>query len=124
MPTEIWTAIISGVAGLAAGSAVTAWANWGIEKRRMARQRTYDLLDSWRTGIASIGGRESTDVPETPWYDTPWYDTLRQYLSDDTRRGLEKPRTAYVSTDTSRSPIRNILTAEVDRIEREWKLRP
>lgn len=82
MPTEVWTALISGVVGLATGSVATAWANWGIEKRRLKVKRRYELLDSWRTGIASFDNFDDLKViGPTP----DWYETLRPHLSEITR---------------------------------------
>jgi hypothetical protein len=117
MPT-VWTAIISGVFGIAAGSAVTAWAQWGIEKRRMKRQRQYNLLDSWRTGVADLWSDDHTKA-----LGMPWYETLRPYLSDDVRSRLEKPRTLLVTPGSGRG-IKDLFTGEVDRIELEWGIRP
>jgi hypothetical protein len=88
MPTEVWTAIISGVAGVVTGSAVTAWAKWRIEKRRLKLQRRYALLESWRGGIAGIGAEFGVNP-----LNTSWYETLRPYLAEDVLRQLEKPRT-------------------------------
>jgi hypothetical protein len=119
MPTAVWTAIIGGVFGLVTGSAVTAWVKWPIDKRRMKRQRQYEPIDTWRTGIAAITGLDHSDA-----LNTPWYDTLRQYLSDDMRTRLEKPRTSYISIGSDRPPVRVMLAGEVDRIERQWGLRP
>jgi hypothetical protein len=117
MPTALWTAIISGVVGLVTGSAVTAWAQWGIEKRRLKLQRRYQLLDSWRTGIAESGGEYSGNP-----LNTPWYETLRPYLRKDFVAEVERPR-YWIIPSESRG-VKNVFTDEVDRIEREWGLRP
>jgi hypothetical protein len=117
MPTEVWTAIISGVAGVVTGSAVTAWAKWPIEKRRLKLQRRYALLESWRTGISEIGAEFGVNA-----LNTPWYEKLRPYLAEDVLRQLEKPRTYVVPSESGRE-VKNVFTREVDRIEREWGLR-
>jgi hypothetical protein len=117
MPTEVLTAIISGVVGVVTGSAVTAWAKWGIEKRRLKLERRYALLDSWRNGIAEIGA----DFGLNP-LSAPWYETLRPYLAKDVLAQLERPRT-YIIPSPKRG-IKDVFTPEVDRIEREWGLRP
>ena len=57
----------------------------------------YDLLDSWRTGIASM---ETEDLTE--FLAAPWYDTLRPYMSDSKRKALEKPRTFHDPAENGR----------------------
>jgi hypothetical protein len=118
MPTAVWTAIISGLFGLATGSGATAWVQWGIEKRRLKLQRRYDLLDSWRTGIASIepGNPQDFVVRQR------WCVTLSPYLSDAGRARLENPRTVIVPSDSA-GGLKDLFTGEVERIEREWGLR-
>jgi hypothetical protein len=118
MPAAVWTAIIGAVGGFASGSVVAAWANWGIEKRRLNRQRQYALLDSWRSGIASQGNAGHTSALQTPWYET-----LRPHLAADVLARLEQPNTIIVSLGSPRG-TKGLFTGEVDRIEREWKLRP
>jgi hypothetical protein len=66
----MWSEIITGVLGLAGGASVTAWAKWPIEKRRLTRQRRYELLDTWRSGIASPDSGNHSDALGTPWYET------------------------------------------------------
>lgn len=118
MPAAVWTAIIGVVGGFASGSAVAAWANWGIEKRRLNRQRQYALLDSWRSGIASLGNASYHAA-----FHTPWYETLRPHLAADVVARLERPNTVIVNPGSARFS-KNLFTGEVDRIEREWNLRP
>ena len=113
----MWSQIITGLISGAFGF-LTAWAVWPIEKRRKALDRQYQLLDSWRAGIATF------DDDQTIALSTPWYDTLRQYLSADARTHFEKPRTTFVSLKSARPPRRNLLSSEVDRIERGWGLAP
>lgn len=122
MTSEIWAAVIGGVAGLASGvvaSLLAPWANWSIEKRRLKRQRRYGLLDRWRQGIASA---EDAD-DHTTFLTTEWYETLRPHLSSEARKQLEAERTWILPSDSGRG-VRNSFTGEVDRIEREWGLRP
>jgi hypothetical protein len=54
-----------------------------------------------------------------------WYETLRPYLPQSKRELLETPNTTFVSGDSGMGRgIRGLFTSEVDRIEREWNLRP
>ena len=110
--------LVAGLASGAVASLLAPWAHWSIEKRRLARQRKYSLLDSWRTGIASMETEDHTE-----FLATPWYETLRPYLSASEREALEAPRTFYIPADTGRG-VKDLFTGEVDRIEREWGLRP
>jgi hypothetical protein len=122
MASEVWTAVIGGVSGLVSGaiaSLVAPWANWSIEKRREDRRRRYDLLDSWRTGIASMPVEASHDE----YIRRDWYETLRPHLGKDVLGWLEKPRTLIVRPETGRG-LKDLFTGEVDRIESEWGLRP
>lgn len=121
MPTEVWTALISGVVGLATGSVATAWANWGIEKRRLKVKRRYELLDSWRTGIASFDNFDDLKViGPTP----DWYETLRPHLSERSRELIgRRAKRATVLPRESRGR-KDVIAGEIDRIEREWGLKP
>lgn len=119
----MWTAVIGGVAGLATGtisSLIAPWAKWSIEKRRIDRQRRYDLLDSWRTGIAEVPVQASHDE----YLRRGWYKTLRPHLARDVLDRLETPNTAIVVVPGTGRGLRNLFTGEVDRIEHEWGLRP
>jgi hypothetical protein len=117
----LWPAIIGGVAGLATGavSALGApWAKWGVDKRHMKLERQYELLDSWRAGITTMS---PTDLNSA--LSTDWFERLRPFLSKDLREEIDVPRKISVAPDTSRG-FKDKLAAEVDRIEREWGLRP
>lgn len=82
------------------------------EQRRLRRE----LIESWRAGISDLEG------PAGGALDTLWYETLRPHLAADVRDGLERPRTFHIPSDTRRAG-RDAFTREVDRIEREWRLR-
>jgi hypothetical protein len=119
MPAGVWTAIIGGAAGLASGavaSLIAPWVNWGIEKRRLKRKRRYDLLDSWRAGIASWDGRDHTEA-----VGTSRYETLRPHLKNDVRGQVERQRTVIIAPESGRK-LKDLFTGEVDRIEHEWGL--
>jgi hypothetical protein len=131
---EIWAGVIGGVAGLATGalgSVIAPWVNWGIEKQRGDRKHKRDLIASWRAGIASIDD-EGSDVDGFPsgylaqhtsrYFRTPWYETLRPYLPEAFRANTERSNTGPAGG--SPRSLKNFLADEVDRIEREWGLRP
>ncbi len=69
MASEVWAAVIGGVAGLATGalsSLIAPWANWGVERRREQLKHKRDLISSWRTGISTIDatGTDSGGFPK------------------------------------------------------------
>ncbi|MBN7353586.1 Uncharacterised protein [Mycobacteroides abscessus subsp. abscessus] len=134
MSSEVWAAVIGGVAGLGAGalsSLIAPWVNWGVEQKREKRDHRRALITSWRDGIASIDV-EGTDAGGFPdgyqihftrrYFSTPWYETLRPHLSEADRANTEK-NNQTIGWGTPRS-LKNFLADAVDRIEEEWGLRP
>jgi hypothetical protein len=106
--------------------AAQAQAKHEAEAAEAKAQRDYDEARSrrvtilgWRAGIASI----PVDAPHTYALNTSWYEDLRRYLGEDVLACLEKPRTVIVPPDSGRG-MKDLFTGEVDRIEREWGLRP
>jgi hypothetical protein len=120
MTSEIWAAIVGGIAGLATGalgSVIAPWVNWGIEKRRSDRQHRRDLVKSWREGLTYDGHNYAVAL------NSNWYETLRPNLKAGVIEHLESQRTSIVPPDNYRH-FKDVFTGEVDRIEREWGLRP
>ncbi|MBE5451768.1 hypothetical protein [Mycobacteroides abscessus] len=134
MASEVWAAVIGGVAGLATGalsSLIAPWANWGVERRREQLKHKRDLISSWRTGISTIDatGTDSGGFPKgyqvhftSRYFHTSWYETLRPHLPEALRANTEKSNQT-LGFGTPRA-LKNTLAAEVDRIEAEWDLRP
>ncbi|NDJ91827.1 hypothetical protein [Mycolicibacter kumamotonensis] len=143
MASEIAVAIIGGVAGLisgTAGSLTAPWAQWGVEQKRLRRQRRVELITEWRSGIDALraaedaaaprlpfpgGGQlvvttDRSDPPETRDTEQNWYETLRPHLSADVQKSLKELRGKRVAHRTGRIP--DLLRAEVARLERDWKL--
>lgn len=121
MGSDVWAAAVGGLAGLATGAVsllVAPWPSWGIEKRRTDRQRKYELLDSWRSGIAELGNNGHTAALQTDWYET-----LRVYASPDAIAQWEAPNTIYVTIPRVSRGDKYLFTGEADRIEQEWGLR-
>jgi hypothetical protein len=68
--SEITVAVIGGVAGLVtgtAGSLTAPWAQWGVEQRRLRRQRSVDLIAEWRAGIDALRAAEDEAAPRIPF---------------------------------------------------------
>ncbi|SRX93244.1 hypothetical protein MSP7336_01480 [Mycobacterium shimoidei] len=118
MASEVWAAVIGGVAGLATGalgSVIAPWVNWGIEKRRSDRQHRRDLVKAWREGVTYEGHDFVLAL------NSNWYETLRPNMKPETVERLERQRTSIVPPDNHRH-FKDVFTGEIDRIEREWKL--
>lgn len=148
MASEIAVAVIGGVAGLVtgtAGSLTAPWAQWGVEQRRLRRQRRVELIAEWRAGIDALRAAEDEASPQIPFAaseagpggyivvddgrpDPPqaqdtqqnWYQTLSPYLSPATHVLLNELRRSRVLSRHGKIP--DLLRKEVARIEREWKL--
>jgi hypothetical protein len=147
--SEITVAVIGGVAGLVtgtAGSLTAPWAQWGVEHRRLRRQRRVDLIAEWRAGIDALRAVEDEAAPRIPFPGGPgkpgggylvvstntpdppetrdtqqnWYETLIPNLSKDADKSLKALRGKRVAHRMRRIP--DLLRADVARIERDWKL--
>src|SRR5579871_1921492 len=75
-----------------AGSALTIWWNWGVEKARLHTQRRQQLVDSWRQvlipkmeGPVELGH----GTKKYPFMRTPEYASLRPHLSSNLVERLE-----------------------------------
>ncbi|WP_124394643.1 hypothetical protein [Rhodococcus wratislaviensis] len=117
MASAIWSAIIGGVAG-ALVALITPWAKWAVDKRHIKLQRQYELLDSWRAGIAAMDPQNMRSATSTAWFEG-----LRPFLGKDLLGELDAPRTIPIAPDTERGH-KDKLADAVDGIEREWGLRP
>ena len=91
-----------------------SWANWGVEKRRARLARRMQLVDAWHKALAfhRAEGDGLRDFTESEAYGS-----LRPYLSDDLKQGLELGRTFY----TDPGPWCYIVDA-INKVERDWKL--
>jgi hypothetical protein len=110
-------AIVGGLAG-----AISAWSQWGIEKRRQRLQRRQSYVDDWRRELLddwdptlTLGG----NGPNYAFMKKPAYASIRDHLSQDFRATLETKRT--IRAGGGDFPRRELI-AEIARIEREWGL--
>lgn len=114
MDLEISTlnTIISAVAGLVAGtiaSLIAPWINWGIEKRRMRRQKRQGLLTQLRSYLESPSNRP--DILEQKEYLQ-----LKRHMRQETVNKLEEgdpPR----RMDREK---RKVLLDELHHLEDKW----
>jgi hypothetical protein len=139
MVDSAWAGVVGAVVGGAIGSLTSLVAplvNWKTERKRidcehknelekLDRQRELDertykrgLILKWRMGIATASPSDLRSA-----LTAGWFEELRPFLSDDVIARFSEPRAVYVAPETPRG-FKDVLAAEVDRIEREWGLRP
>ncbi|TKV73294.1 hypothetical protein FDV58_37710 [Bradyrhizobium elkanii] len=107
--------ILGGIAGL-----FSPWANWGIEKRRQQLARRRELVTGWRLELIpmlSDRGKDWSDVKPLMTA-SPYFASLEPHLSPKAREMIHAQRTIYVGEDV----FLKLLTSEIGRIERKWKL--
>ncbi|WP_407157695.1 hypothetical protein [Bradyrhizobium sp. STM 3557] len=107
--------ILGGVAGL-----FSPWASWGIEKRRQKLARRREFVTGWRLELIPMFSDRNKDWSEVKPSITasPYFASLRPHLSAKAREMIYAQRTAYAGEDL----FLTLLTDEIGRIEREWKL--
>lgn len=137
MASDIAVAFIGGGAGLLTGavsgvisSLIAPWANWGIEKKRLTRERQVERIKEWRDGVEDLDFAEAhhgqegylpSDRISGDVRTKAWWVTLRPEMAPDVRHKIE---------DLSEKPIQQrhgqiskVIEHEISRIEREkWKL--
>lgn len=122
-------ALTGAVIGAAAGAFGGPWTQWSIEKRRDRGASRRAMVLEWRLGIAQMAREAAGDASTLPEFgsyrDTDWYQSLHGYLADPEGVGrgphqvlkpLDGVGPGRVETTVDR------LRAEVDRLERKWKL--
>lgn len=99
------------------------WVNWGVEKRRLRRQRRVDQVDAVRS-FAQEHGADLSGLIQTPEYAT-----LRKHLPTDFVERVERtsktPATIVVVGDGRSSGANNFrpqLFDELTILEIKWKL--
>lgn len=107
--------ILGGIAGL-----FSPWANWGIEKRRQRLARRRELITGWRLELIPMFSDRERDWLEVKQSVTasPFFASLRPHLSPKAIEMIYAQRTVYVGEDI----FLGLLTSEIGRIERKWKL--
>ena len=126
-------ALISGGVGLTTGiigSLFAPWANWGVEKRRLKRQRRVERIKEWRDGVGELDfceknhGQEaylSTDRINGDVRTKAWWVTLRPEMAHDVRKEVEDLSATPIPP--RRGQVSKLIEHEITRIERDkWKL--
>lgn len=146
MASEVWAALIGGGAGLCtgvAGSLIAPWVNWRIEQHRLRRETQTELVRTWRAGIArlreiedevsplipfdggylevAVGSGNTPDPVEADVSRMDWFVSIRPHLSAARRSQIQKNCGLRVS-DRKRGELPDLLSSEVDELQRRWKL--
>ncbi|MDG4667003.1 hypothetical protein [Mycobacterium sp. 236(2023)] len=139
MPAEIVAALIGGGAGLATGIVGTIfapWVNWGIEKRRLRRQRRTEQVKEWRdriqqvrwiekdllkpdTGVLSVAGIYSPDDADVR--QQTWFATFKTHLTRDQLQELD--RMYENPLESRRGDVARFIEDRIGHVERDvWGL--
>jgi len=99
------------------------WVNWGVEKRRLRRQRRVDHIDA----VREFAQKHNRDLSEL--IETPEYAALREHFSNGfvwKIEGAESGGTKMIQVDIGRSGgLNNFkpeLFDELTKLEIKWKL--
>jgi hypothetical protein len=128
MTDIVSAAIVGGVAGIITGSLSSLfapWVQWGIEQKRLKFQRRKELVADWRAMIKTINyiPTEAINTNSTlgdMLMKHGWL-TLKSHLSIEALREIESSWGKF-AVNTQKGPEVRILTDEVARIEKDWKL--
>ena len=113
--------LISGIIGLIAGvigSLIAPWAQWAVKKCAIRQKRRIEIVEKWK----SIMNNENFDRRNL--LNDFSYFTLRPLLTEKVRKEIERPEN-HLTVVICGSPIDNdngLISKEIDRIEKEWKL--
>ena len=137
MASDIAVAFVGGGAGLLTGavtgtisSLIAPWANWGIEKKRLARERRVERVKEWRDGVEDLDWAEAhhgqegylpSDRISGDLRTKSWWATLRPEMAPDVLRKVEDLSEKPIPT--RHGQISKLIEHEITRIEREkWNL--
>ncbi len=116
------TGVLAGTGTGVLAGLTTPWAQWAVEKRREKRTHQRAEIEKWRAMVARDLQRNLlSDAVQRD----PDFLSLRPHLSDTARAELEHARgTTIISGGQGVAANYNlsIITGEIDRLEREWKL--
>jgi predicted nucleic acid-binding protein len=110
------TKLISALLGLlvgVAGTLVTPWVNWGIEKKREKQRSRKELIQ--RT-------RELLDSPEWDqlnFSSTVTYSEIRQHLTERTIKSIEDGA-IFIQVGRGGNVIKSSVLDDVAKKEKEW----
>ena len=143
MPTDIFAELLKLFVAGAAGGAVAAWANWGVEKKRQKLTYRKELIAAWRKMASEVDqaykSTYSVDTEDNRSYGEilishPSFFSLKPHLSNETIEAIESDirepdtvtiRTNFSSDNTGISEANSwtsILVDEIAQIEAEWDL--
>ena len=146
MTDTVWAAIVGGAAGIITGSLssiVAPWAVWGIKKRDLLLAHRRELVSKWRKMLFEISQRQ-VKTAEPIVHMLELYEdfySLKPHLHPsvldrlgltETFKGqafeqIQKSEALVADIVSPGKPLKNsgtfrLITDEVSRIEKEWKL--
>jgi len=124
-----WLNAASAFVGGGVGGLGSVWLSGRIADRAWRKENRAKHMELWRAGlkkwedaITAWPEGDTREVPEILRSD--WYGSLRRHLRETTRETIEEPRGSGIPNAADRRPSWGaLIEADLDRIEREWKLK-
>jgi len=117
-------AFLGGMVG-GSGGIVFISAKYWLDGRKDRKDNRAAHMAVWRSGLdeweRTQGEDQLNDQGIGSLVRQPWYGTLERHLSDSAREKINHPRTMIVGA--LRPGAAMVVQEELDRIEREWKLK-
>src|ERR1044072_425027 len=128
MSDTITAAIVGVSRGIVTGrlsALFPPWVQWGIEQKRLKFQKRKDLIAEWRALIKLVNSPTTAMINSHLYLGdilvrNGWL-TLKPHLSPLTRQHMESVWASYCYGVAGGIEVK-LLTDEVARIEKEWKL--
>lgn len=111
---------ISGTVTGLASSLAAPWIKHLISKREGQDQTRRARVETWREGLAAYIATDPA-ANDLSFRSEAWYLTLHPHLSAEAAQMTSPGRTLYVSVEGGHA-IADMLRAEINRIEQEWKI--
>lgn len=108
--------IISGIIGLVAGLLIPL-VRWRIDELRDTRNNRKEMIEKWRTTLKTLEVAGNIDN----FIKTTAYSSLRPNMRQEVKKQLEAPRMVYAE-GVRGNVKKHLISDEISRIEREWKL--
>jgi hypothetical protein len=111
--------VLSIVGGAAGGGVVTAWNQWGIEKRRQRREARATIIAGARALVAEKQHADRGEILRDPRYLA-----IEPHLTEQAHTKMHEQQITVVSDPygTVGGPYLNVIRREAERLERQWKL--
>jgi len=113
------SAILGGIISAALGPIIKHW----LEQSSSRNDRHRAQIEKWRSMVLQIDQESGGEINVGPALQAhPDFLTLEPYLSDEARRSVYEQKLVVMVGSTLAAQLRT-MTAEISRIEQDWKLR-